>query len=138
MVPALQDRRVDAACAVEPFLSEGKAAGMRGIDPFYAATAPNLTVAAYFASTELTASDPELIDRFAAAMAKSLTYAQDNPDAVRAVLPRYTDISAADAERINLPSWQPELTEDTIRRLSRLSRKYGLIEREPDLGELIR
>jgi len=103
-----------------------------------AASAWALTVAAYFASKELTASDPELIDRFATAMAKSLRYASEHPEAVRAALPRYTDLSALQARAINLPSWQPELTEDTIRTLARLSRKYGLIEREPDLDELIR
>lgn len=137
MLGALERGRVDAACAVEPFVTEGKAAGMRGIDPFYAATAPNLTVAAYFASEQMIESDPELIARFRKAMAQSLRYSADHPDAVRAVLPEYTQISERDAERITLPSWQPALTEDTIRTLSRLSEKYGLIERRPDLGELI-
>lgn len=138
MVRALESGRIDAACAVEPFLSQGKAAGMKGIDPFYAATAPDLTVAVYFASREMVEQDPELVERFTTAMAESLRYAQAHPEAVRAVLPSYTDISEQDAREINLPSWQPELTEDTIRRLSELSEKYGLIERRPDLGELIR
>jgi NitT/TauT family transport system substrate-binding protein len=137
MLGALEQGRVDAACAVEPFVTEGKAAGMRGIDPFYAATAPDLTVAAYFASKQMIESDPELIARFRTAMAQSLRYSAEHPDAVRAVLPEYTQISEQDAQQINLPSWQPELTEDTIRTLSKLSEKYGLIERRPDLGELI-
>ena len=123
---------------MEPFVSQGKAAGMKGIDPFYAATAPNLTVATYFASKELIEQKPELVDRFKAAMEKSLEYSQDNPDAVRAVLPEYTEIPPEAAEKINLPSWQPELTEDTIAKLSELSLKYGYIDEEPDLDELIR
>jgi NitT/TauT family transport system substrate-binding protein len=138
MVAALEKGRVDGACVVEPFVSQGKAAGMKGIDPFYAATAPNLTVATYFASKELIEQKPELVDRFKAAMEKSLEYSQDNPDAVRAALPGYTEIPADVAEKINLPSWQPELTEDTIARLSELSLKYGYIEKEPDLDQLIR
>ena len=138
MVGALEDGRVDAACVVEPFVSAGKAAGMRGIDPFYARTAPNLTVATYFASKELIGSNPELIDRFKTAMEKSLQYAQEHPDAVREVLPEYTQIQKEAAAKINLPSWQPELTEDTIQTLSELSEKYGLIEKQPDLDELIR
>ena len=138
MIGALEKGRVDAACVVEPFVSQGKAAGMKGIDPFYARTAPNLTVATYFASKELIGSDPELIDRFKTAMEKSLRYSQENPDAVREVLPEYTQIPKEAAQKINLPSWQPELTEDTITKLSELSEKYGLIEKQPDLNELIR
>jgi NitT/TauT family transport system substrate-binding protein len=138
MIGALEKGRVDAACVVEPFVSQGKAAGMKGIDPFYAGTAPNLTVATYFASKELIGSDPELIDRFKTAMEKSLQYAQENPDAVRAVLPEYTQIPKEAAEKINLPSWDADLHEDTIQRLSELSEKYGLIEEQPNLDELIR
>jgi NitT/TauT family transport system substrate-binding protein len=137
MVGALEKGRVDAACVVEPFVSQGKAAGMKGIDPFYAATAPNLTVAAYFASKQMIESKPELIERFQRAMEKSLTYSQENPDAVRAALPEYTQIPKEAAAKINLPSWQPELTEDTISKLSELSEKYGLIEQQPDLDQLI-
>src|SRR4051794_9193660 len=123
MVGALEKGRVDAACVVEPFVSQGKAAGMKGIDPFYAGTAPNLTVATYFASKKLIEQKPELVDRFKTAMEKSLQYAQDHPDAVREVLPEYTQIPKQVAQEINLPSWQPELTEDTIAKLSQLSQK---------------
>jgi NitT/TauT family transport system substrate-binding protein len=138
MIAALEDGQVDGACVVEPFVSQGKAAGMKGIDPFYARTAPNLTVATYFASKKMIESKPELIDRFKTAMEKSLQYSAENPDAVRAVLPEYTQIPKEAAEKINLPSWQPELTEDTIQTLSELSEKYGLIEKQPDLDQLIR
>ena len=138
MVGALEKGRVDAACVVEPFVSQGKAAGMKGIDPFYAGTAPNLTVAAYFASKQLIESKPELVDRFKTAMEKSLEYSAEHPDAVREVLPEYTQIPKEAAAKINLPSWQPELTEDTITKLSELSEKYGLIEKQPDLDTLIR
>ena len=57
---------------------------------------------------------------------------------VREVLPEYTQIPKEAAAKINLPSWQPELTEDTITKLSELSEKYGLIEKQPDLDTLIR
>jgi NitT/TauT family transport system substrate-binding protein len=138
MVAALEKGRVDGACVVEPFVSQGKAAGMKGIDPFYAATAPNLTVATYFASKKLIGEKPELVDRFKTAMEKSLEYSQENPDAVRAALPEYTQIPKEAAEKINLPSWEADLHEDTIQKLSELSEKYGYIDKQPDLDQLIR
>jgi NitT/TauT family transport system substrate-binding protein len=138
MVPALQKGRVDGACVVEPFVSQGKATGMKGIDPFYYNTAPDLTVAAYFASKEYIAKNKDVVDRFTTAMKKSLDYAQAHPDEVRGVLTEYTEIPAEAAQKINLPQWKSDLTTDTIEQLSSLSKKYGYLEEEPDLNELIR
>jgi NitT/TauT family transport system substrate-binding protein len=138
MVPALQKGRVDGACVVEPFVSQGKATGMKGIDPFYFNTAPDLTVAAYFASKEYIAKNKDVVDRFTTAMKKSLDYAQAHPDEVRGVLTEYTEIPAEAAQKINLPQWKSDLTTDTIEQLSSLSKKYGYLEEEPDLNELIR
>ena len=138
MIAALEQERVDAACVVEPFVSQGKAGGMIGLDPFYANTAPNLTVATYFASRQYIEENPEVVDRFVAAMEKSLRYAAENPEEVRDVLTEYTEIPPEAAKQINLPSWQPELTVETIERLSQLSQEYGLIEQQPDLQQLIR
>ena len=138
MIAALEADRVDAACVVEPFVSQGKAAGMVGIDPFYADTAPDLTVATYFASRQFIEEKPEVVDRFTRAMEKSLQYASENPEEVRGVLEEYTEIPPEAAQKINLPSWKPELTIETIERLSQLSEEYGLIEKQPDLNQLIR
>ena len=138
MNAALDAERVDGACVVEPFVSQGKAGKARGIDPIYVNTAPDLTVATYFASRQYIEENPELIDRFVKAMSKSLDYAQQNPDAARKILTSYTMIPPEVAAKIRLPVWRSELTIPTIERLSKLSLRYGLIEKEPDLEALIR
>ena len=138
MNAALEAGRVDAACVVEPFVSQGKAGKARGIDPFYVRTAPDLTVATYFTSTQYAEQNADVVDRFVQAMNKSLTYAQSHPDEVRQVLLDYTEIPPEAAEAIKLPVWRPDLNEPTIEKLSELSVKYGLIEEQPDLEELIR
>jgi NitT/TauT family transport system substrate-binding protein len=138
MNAALEGGRVDGACVVEPFVSQGKAGKARGIDPFYVRTAPDLTVATYFTSRRYAEQNPGVVDRFVRAMNKSLDYAQGHPEEARKVLLDYTQIPPEAAERIKLPIWRSELTEDTIERLSDLSKKYGLIEEEPNLDELIR
>jgi NitT/TauT family transport system substrate-binding protein len=138
MNAALEAGRVDGACVVEPFVSQGKAGEARGIDPFYVRTAPDLTVATYFTSTQYAEQNADVVDRFVRAMNKSLTYAQSHSDEVRQVLLDYTEIPPGAAEQITLPIWRPDLNEPTIERLSELSLKYGLIEEEPDLDELIR
>jgi NitT/TauT family transport system substrate-binding protein len=138
MNPALEAGRVDGACVVEPFVSQGKAGKARGIDPFYVRTAPDLTVATYFTSTQYAEQNGDVVDRFVDAMNKSLTYAQSHPDEVRQVLLDYTEIPPEAVEQIKLPVWRPDLNEPTIEKLSELSLKYGLIEEQPDLDELIR
>ena len=138
MNAALEAGQVDAACVVEPFVSQGKVGKARGIDPFYVRTAPDLTVATYFTSSQYAQENPDVVDRFVRAMNKSLTYAQSHPEEVRNVLLDYTEIPPEAAEQIKLPVWRPDLNEPTIERLSELSMKYGLIEEQPDLEELIR
>jgi ABC-type nitrate/sulfonate/bicarbonate transport system substrate-binding protein len=138
MNAALEAGRVDGACVVEPFVSQGKAGKARGIDPFYVRTAPDLTVATYFTSTQYAEENADVVDRFVKAMNRSLTYAESHPDEVREVLLDYTEIPPEAAEQIQLPIWRPDLNEPTIERLSELSLKYDLIEEEPDLDELIR
>jgi NitT/TauT family transport system substrate-binding protein len=138
MNAALEAGRVDAACVVEPFVSQGKAGAARGINPFYVRTAPDLTVATYFTSTQYAEQNADVVDRFVSAMNRSLTYAQSHPQEVRDVLLEYTEIPPEAAEAIKLPIWRPDLNEPTIELLSELSLKYGLIEEQPDLDELIR
>ena len=138
MNAALEAGRVDGACVVEPFVSQGKAGAARGIDPFYVRTAPDLTVATYFTSKQYAEENADVVDRFVEAMNNSLTFAQENPDAVREVLLDYTEIPPEAVDQIKLPIWRPDLNEPTIELLSELSVKYGLIEEQPDLGELIR
>jgi NitT/TauT family transport system substrate-binding protein len=138
MNAALEQKRVDGACVVEPFVSQGKAGAAKGIDPFYVRTAPDLTIATYFTSKQYAEENADTVDRFVRAMNKSLEYAQSHPDEVRKILLDYTEIPPEAAEAIKLPTWRTDLNEATIEKLSELSKKYGLIEEEPDLNELIR
>src|SRR5690349_12235535 len=92
MPAALDAGQVDAAFVVEPILSTVTGAGGRVVAWCYADPAPNLTVAAYFASTKLIADNPDLVKRFTEAMKESLAYADSHPEQVRAILGSYTKI----------------------------------------------
>src|ERR687897_173730 len=134
MNAALEAGRVDGACVVEPFVSQGTGPDgqARGIDPFYVRTTPDLTVATYFTTREYAEQNEDVVNRFVSAMNRSLEFAQDNPDLVREVLLQYTEIPPEATEAITLPQWRTDLSVDTIELLSELSVKYGLIEEEPD------
>jgi NitT/TauT family transport system substrate-binding protein len=138
MNAALEAKRVDAAFEVEPAFSGGKAAGGRAILHSYEETAPNMTVATYFASKEYIAKNGDEVDRFKRAMDKSLDYASQNPDEVRKVIGTYTEIPAEVLDKITLPQWKADLNEPTIQQVADLAKKYGFIEEVPSLDDLIR
>jgi NitT/TauT family transport system substrate-binding protein len=138
MNAALEAGRVDAAWEVEPAFSGGKAAGGTAIMNPYEETAPNLTVATYFASKQYIAENEDVVDGFKRAIEKSLEYASQNPDAVRKVIGTYTEIPQEVLDKITLPQWKADLNEPTIELNAELAKKYGFIEEIPSLDDLIR
>ncbi len=138
MNAALEAGRVDAAWEVEPAFSGGKAAGGTAIMNPYEETAPNLTVATYFASKQYIAENEDVVDGFKRAIEKSLDYASQNPDAVRKVIGTYTEIPQEVLDKITLPQWKADLNEPTIELNAELAKKYGFIEEIPSLDDLIR
>ena len=137
MNAALEAGRVDAAWEVEPAFSGGKAAGGKAIMHPYEETAPNLTVATYFATKDYIAKNGDVVDRFKRAVEKSLDYAQQNPDEVRKVIGTYTGIPQEVLDKITLPQWKADLNEPTIQTNIDLSKKFGFIEEAPSLDDLI-
>ena len=137
MGAALETGRVDAAFTVEPAYSGAVAAGARPLFSSYVETAPNLTVATYFASKQYIAEHRDVVQRFQRAMGKSLEYAAANEAEVRAVVGEYTQIPAAVTDKMHLPTWRADLNEPTIQTVVDLALKYGLIEEAPTLDELI-
>jgi NitT/TauT family transport system substrate-binding protein len=138
MPAALDAGRVDAIWAVEPFVSLAMAGGARPILFPYEQTAPDFTVATYFASREYIEGNEDVIDRFVRAMNKSLDFAQSNPDAVRKIVTTYTEIPPEAAKTMTLPQWRADLNEPTIELTSQLAQEYGFIDEQPNLDELIR
>jgi NitT/TauT family transport system substrate-binding protein len=135
---ALTAGRVDAAWVVEPFVSQGKGQGSKPILFPYEQTAPNLTVATYFATKNYISKNSDVVDRFVRAMNKSLEYSQSHPDDVRKVVLDYTQIPAPAAQNMNLPQWRSDLNRPTIDKTAQLAKEYGFIKEVPNLDDLIR
>jgi NitT/TauT family transport system substrate-binding protein len=136
-VPALEKGSVDAIFVVEPFQQAAVAAGARKIASSYVDAAPDLTVAMYFTSNELLKTNPDLVRRFTEAMKKSLAYADQHPDEVRAVLADYTKIAPEAREALVLPKWPADVNRASVDRLADLAVTDGLITAKPDLDALL-
>ncbi|PRY57909.1 ABC transporter substrate-binding protein [Glycomyces artemisiae] len=137
MPAQLSAGNVDAAWAVEPFKSMIEAEGGRPVAWNYVDAAPDLTVAAYFTTSQLSQEDPDLVERFSEAIAESLQYATDNPDAVRDILGTYTDINPDIRAALTLPAFPAEVNRDSVERLAELGEADGIFENPPDVDALL-
>lgn len=137
MNQALEGGDVDAIVVVEPFRTIAEKNGLRDIMPTIYDVDPGLTVATYFAMEPYIQQNQDAVERFVRAMNKSLTYAADHPDDVRATLGSYTKIPADLIGQVRLPHWGTDLNQPSIELMGRLSKQYGLIEEEPNLADLI-
>jgi NitT/TauT family transport system substrate-binding protein len=137
MPAALEAGRVDAVWVVEPFLSATLGAGGHLVASNYVDTAPDLTVALYFTSEQLTKDDPDLVSKFTEAMNESLAYADAHPDEARQVLTSYTQIDEAVIQKLNLPKWPTEINQASVETLATLAVQDGLVAKQPDLSALL-
>lgn len=138
MVPALENEQVDAIWVVEPFTSVAIEGGHREIASNFVDGHPELTVAVYFASEEVIAEEPEMIDDFDEALREGLAYASDNPDEVQRILTTYTEIEESQIEDLRLPLWPAEVNEESIDTMAELMVEDELIEEMPDMDALYR
>jgi NitT/TauT family transport system substrate-binding protein len=95
------------------------------------------TVAAYFATQQLIAANPGLVRRFREAMAESLRYANEHPEEVRTVLGSYMQIAPDVAAKMTLPMWPEAVNTTSVRALADLAVDDGLLDRAPNLTDLL-
>ncbi|MFC4010612.1 ABC transporter substrate-binding protein [Nonomuraea purpurea] len=131
---ALQGGRVDAIWVVEPFVSQAMSQGARAVSWNFADAAPDLTVAMYFTTGK---TDPDLTRRFAAAMGKSLEYADTHSDEVRQVLKTYTKIAPEVIAKINLPKWPVAVNKASVQTIADLAVADGVLKEKVDVSALV-
>lgn len=138
MPAAITSGRVDAAWIAEPFLTALKVKhAVRVLSTTPATIAPYFPESSYFTSTQFYESHRDQVDRFVKGMTASLSYAGHHPQAVRKAIPTYTKVSADLANKMTLGEWKTGLQPDLIQRTVELCKKYGYIDKAPDLDSLI-
>ena len=137
MPAALDAGQIDAAWLVEPQLSIVKSQGARVVAWTFVDTAPNLTIAAYFTSTQTAKSQPDLVKRFRDAINESMTYADGHPDEVRAVLSSYTQIDPSIRAAMTLPRWPTQINRASVETLATLGQRDGLFTKAPNVSQLL-
>ena len=137
MPAALGQSRVDAAWIVEPFLTVARNQGAVILDWNFADTGPQIQISAYFTTKEYASKNPDVVQRFAAAINKGLSYAAEHPDDARAILLTYTKIEKPIADKLNLPLWAPQMNRESINLLADLMVQDKMVETKPDVDALL-
>jgi NitT/TauT family transport system substrate-binding protein len=136
-LPAIDARRVPAAFFGEPFTSLAAKSGARVILRPFSAGTPNGQIGAYFTSERYVAENRDAVDRFARAMEKANRYAIENPDAVRAAVPKFTQVPEATAETMRLPVFVPAIDPARLQGLADIATQYGLLKGRLDTSEML-
>lgn len=137
MTAALEGDRVDAATAVEPFVTQARAGGARSLGSYLTGLEPKLTVGTYFSSTPYIQKNADVAKRFAKAMNRSLDYAQTHPDEARKAVTGYTEIPVKAAQAMKLSLWSSDLNPSSIELVSDQAEKFGFVTRQPEVDDLI-
>lgn len=136
MPAALENGTVDAAAAVEPYQTIILNDGARDIFSNYAYPVEDLTVAVWFSASDYVEQNPEIVEAFTEAMAESQNYAAENPDAVRDILPTYTDLEDEVIEQLTLSDYPEAVNLDSLEQINQISAESGVISEEVDLDLL--
>jgi NitT/TauT family transport system substrate-binding protein len=134
---ALQAGRVDASWVVEPQLSQVLTAGGQVVASNFVDTAPGLTVALWFTSADIAATNPALVTGFTEAINESMRYADGHPEEVRDTVGTYTTISDTVRLSMILPRWPQGINRESLYEVARLGERDGIFARPPAVDRLL-
>jgi NitT/TauT family transport system substrate-binding protein len=137
MVGAVGKGRVDAAFAIEPFVSLGLKAGDRIVDRPYVGTKPGLQIGCYFTSQQYLAKNGDVVKRFRQGVADTAASIANDPKAFRDFLPKGSSIPPPAAQKVILPAWKAKSDPASVDLSAQLMQKYGLVKAKPNTSEVL-
>ncbi|MGJ9422233.1 ABC transporter substrate-binding protein [Aeromicrobium sp. CF3.5] len=137
MPAALEAGNVDAVWVPEPFLTSLQEGPGQLVGYTSQLSVPGMAMQYTFTSEELIASDPELVASMTAALEQTLTYAEENPDEVRAAAQELTGIPPELVEMAGLEAFGTDLREPQLKRLGELMTDEGWIDGPADIDGLL-
>jgi NitT/TauT family transport system substrate-binding protein len=137
MTAAVEQGRVDAAFAIEPFVTQATAGGNRIVDRPYVGTRPGLQIGCYFASEQYLAENEDVVERFRQGVADTAKAIAADPDAFRAFLPEASEIPPPAAEQAVLPAWKADSDAESVELTAELMQRYGVTPDKPDTSDAL-
>ncbi|GAA0261512.1 ABC transporter substrate-binding protein [Saccharothrix mutabilis subsp. mutabilis] len=137
MQAALQNKTVDAAFMVEPFISKAQRA-IGAITVLDAASGPtdNIPVAGYGTTGKFAKENPNTVAAFQRAMAKGQRDAADRPT-VEPLLVEYAKVDKETASLVHFGEFPTTLDATRLQRVATLMKTYGLLENDFDVKPML-
>lgn len=130
MEQALEQGQIDAAWMVEPFHTTAIEHGLRDIASNYVDTAPRLTAAAFVSTDKIVGQKAEMIKRLRAAIVKTADYANAHPEEIRALIPTFTKITPAIAQKFVIPRYDAEVNAASLEAMLPEMVRLGMISKD--------
>jgi NitT/TauT family transport system substrate-binding protein len=137
MPAALEARNVDAVWVPEPFLSQLLEAGHPVASYSSQESVPGHPTQMFFTSAQLVESDPELVEDFTAALEETLTWAEENPDAVRTGAEEFLELPAGALADVRMEEFGTDLRREQIEQMGELMVEADLLDGEADVDGLL-
>lgn len=136
MKSAVESGQIGSAEIAEPFNSQARADGFRAVlEPY--GVIEDMIASVWFTSADKVEKDSETVQAFQRVMTKANKFAQDNPDALRAIVPTFTKLSAEDAEIIVLPNFDARLDRGVLDTIAEAMLRFGVMESPANIDELL-
>ena len=137
MLAALDAGNVDAAWLAEPFVTIAGSKGNVEVLDVFSGSTEDLPVAGWATSTPFGQENPNTVAAFTRAMDAAMQMVDEDPSLVAEIVPTYTALTPEVAASLNPINFAVESNLADISQVEELMRKYGFIEDEVDVDELI-
>ncbi|MGP2442591.1 ABC transporter substrate-binding protein [Streptomyces sp. JW3] len=131
LTDAAQSGKTDAVFSFGAFYAAGKQAGLTSIGQGMN-DLPGLTQGVLFASQEYLSKNTATAEKFTGAVAKAITYANQHPDAVKAIDKKYTQLSADYIENSQNSVYDKTIDTTMMRTVITKMHQYGLLSSAPE------
>jgi NitT/TauT family transport system substrate-binding protein len=137
MPPALVQKQVDVLVTSEPYGTIALTQGGRTLAEPYVEIVPETAVASFVTTERWARAHPDLVRRFVRAYARGAEEAEKNPDAQRAVIPKYTRLAPELVQQIRLVTLRTFLRPDLLQWWADEALRRGLLKAPLDARVLI-
>jgi NitT/TauT family transport system substrate-binding protein len=137
MQAAIENKTVDAAFMVEPFITRAQRA-IGSVTVMDAASGPtdNIPIAGYATSGKFAKENPNTVAAFQRAMAKGQKDASDRAT-VEPLLQEYAKVDKETASLVHFGEFPTTLDATRLQRVATLMKTYGLLEKEMDVKPML-
>ncbi|GAB2915244.1 ABC transporter substrate-binding protein [Streptomyces heilongjiangensis] len=122
--------KTDAVYSFGAFYAAGKAAGLRSMGKGMSEL-PGIPQGLLFSSQEYLSANSGTTKKFTDAVAKALTYANEHPEAVKAIDKKYTQLPPDYIDKASIANYDKNINTTVMRTMITKMNEYGLLTSAP-------